>query len=164
MGHGGQTWRGARRTGGDAVEEEADVAEDGGTVGRRRELEEELGEAIAFHGGGGSRGGRRGRSTADALEGLHGGLHGRRPCGSRKVKGRHEMGPAEGRRHGGAESSGRRRWPREGEEGLSAVVRGGGRGDRGRGAALLSPCLSLTAHAQEGGRDRWGRWGSMQGG
>ena len=109
MGHGGQTWRGARRTGGDAVEEEADVAEDGGTVGRRRELEEELGEAIAFHGGGGSRGGRRGRSTADALEGRHGGLHGRRPCGSRKVKGRHEMGPAEGRRHGGAEGSGRRR-------------------------------------------------------
>uniref|UniRef100_A0A3B6KIC2 Uncharacterized protein n=1 Tax=Triticum aestivum TaxID=4565 RepID=A0A3B6KIC2_WHEAT len=26
-----------------------------------------------------------------------------------------------------------------------------------RGAALLSPCLSLTVQAQEGGRDRWGR-------
>ena len=83
---------------------------------------------------------RRGRITADALEGLHGGFHGRRPCGSRKVKGRHEMGPAEGRRHGGAESSGRRRWPREGEEGLSAVVRGGGRGDRDKGAAREEAC------------------------
>ena len=92
---------------------------------------------------------RRGRITADALEGLHGGPHGRRPCGSRKVKGRHEMGPAEGRRHGGAEGSGRWRWSLTGGSSLPAPEAngawGGGAWARDGGLVALALLRAIMA-------------------
>ena len=72
---------------------------------------------------------------------------------------RHERGPPEGRRHGGAEGSGRRRWPREGEDGL--VPESGGARERVEGEierreereALL---LSLSVWEAARGRRREG--------